>query len=144
VHLRLGGTFAQLPSVVTRFNAAQKAVRGQTTSEGLSGYGKTVLVQPLPQDAIDIFGVTEFEPLDAALRQDNFDPTILGVENVKVFARNGHQLALPFTVWPWGLRWREDVFAAANVSPPSSTWTLEDFEGACCYGSRTLRWFRSR
>lgn len=71
------------------------------------------------------------EPLDAALHQRNFDPSILQAGAASSFAWRGHTYALPLTQYPWAVQWRADVFTAAGLPAPASDWTLDDFTAVC-------------
>lgn len=73
----------------------------------------------------------QYADLTVALRELNFDHTVLVPGTMAAWTSGGRILAVPWAELPWGIRWRTDAFDAAGLAPPTSQWTFEEFLEDC-------------
>lgn len=72
-----------------------------------------------------------FADFTAALRQINFDPSVLVAGSMAAWTNRGRTFGIPISEVPWGVRWRRDAFAAADIPRPDPDWTWDDFRSGC-------------
>lgn len=76
-----------------------------------------------------------FSALDAALRQVNFDVSVLLTGAYTGFASHVGGTALHYAVptfaVPWGVQYDASVFRTVGLDDPAPDWSLEAFEGCC-------------
>lgn len=69
--------------------------------------------------------------LTLALRDLNWNQTVLFPGTMSPWTSNGRILAVPWSETPWGIRWRADAFEAAALPAPDPNWTWDGFQTAC-------------
>jgi len=112
-----GIRFVSVPATI------QTLIHGPTLPAGVACWIENVGV-----DAV--VSTQDLAPLDALLRQRNFQASTLLPGTYAAFALGGRQYGLPVEQYPLAVRWRPDVFAAAGLTPPAATWDLDGFEAA--------------
>lgn len=119
-----------VPGLAAAFNVAHQKVAVKTSTVRPLGIACPYSVGSLSPSTLSLKHSTQI-PIDGPLRAGNFDPNTVQTGLLDGFRWHGQQYGLPMQQYPLAVRWRRDVFAAAQLTPPDAEWTIDDFLTAC-------------